>query len=67
MKKYSDAGIYGLGAMGIALALNIARKYKVTIANRTVQTTYKLPKNLIKLYPYSPYLLTIFNYYFYNP
>lgn len=42
MKKYSDAGIYGLGAMGIALARNIARKYKVTIANRTVQTTYDL-------------------------
>jgi len=47
MKK-SDVGIYGLGAMGIALARNIAQKYKVSIANRTVQTTYDLYDDIKK-------------------
>lgn len=38
MKKYSDVGIYGAGAMGTALARNLAgNNYNVTISARTVQ------------------------------
>jgi len=48
LMKKSDAGIYGLGAMGIALARNIAHNFQVTIANRTVQTTYDLYNNIKK-------------------
>jgi len=43
MKKYFDAGIYGAGVMGVALARNLARNnYKVLLCNRTVETVHKV-------------------------
>lgn len=36
--RHGDVGIYGTGAMGLALARNLARKnYKVILANRTIK------------------------------
>jgi len=49
MNKYSNVGIYGTGAMGLALARNFARNnFKVTIANRTIQSAREALEEICK-------------------